>query len=883
MEIKELRALRGPNFYSRYPVIFMKLDIGKLEEKPTDLVPGFRAEIEAMMPTLMEHECSLGKRGGFLERVTRGTWAGHVTEHIAIELQCLAKTDVGFGKTYNTDDIGIYNVVYRYRDEAVGLEAGKFAVQIVEQLYKNESTIIQPFVHELKRIREKRLYGPSTQSIVNEAKKRGIPQIRLNENSYVQLGYGVHQRKIQATIMDNTSALGVEIADDKESTKNLLSSLGIPVPEGYTAQNIDEAMRIIASIGYPVVVKPLTGNHGRGITTHINTGEELKIAFQIAAKVCGTVLIEKFLVGADYRVLVIDGKFAAAALREPAHVVGNGKDTIQELITEINTNPARGYGHEKNLTRITIDNMTERLLSIKKLSLQSILPAGEKVFLKSTANLSTGGSALDVTGDVHPLVKSMVERISRIVGLNVVGIDIIAPSLQIPLKYGESGVVEVNAAPGFRMHLNPSNGTPRNIAAQIVDMLFPPGAAHNVPLVAVTGTNGKTTTVRLISHILQLNGNTVGMTSTDGVEIDNEPIMVGDYSGPEGAKKVLMDSTIDHAVLEVARGGILRRGLGFDECDVGILLNITSDHLGEGDINTLEDLARLKSTLIETVKPTGYSIFNADDPLVLSFLDKTKGQTILFSVKPDNPVLKENLEQGNMNVIYEEDQIKIQKGGWTASVANVLEIPITYNGKALFNIQNVLAAVAATSALGLNDIQIRAGLVSFSPSIGQSPGRMNIFDLDNFKVLIDYGHNIGAIEATGEFIQELAPGKKIRMAAGTGNRRAEDIIEFGTTLSSYYDHVIITDPDPRNRKHGETTQLVRQGLLQGGFTDDMITLISDERKATKVALDMADQGDLIVLQADNVGGVIQDVLDYKENIYQRKQILPHHKYEIIED
>jgi cyanophycin synthetase len=761
------------------------------------------------------------------------------------------------------DGKGIYNVVYRYIDEKTGLRAGELSVDIVTKLFEGKITDVQPLIIELKNIAETSLLGPSTQSIVDEATRRGIPHIRLNEDSYVQLGQGKHQRRIQATIMDNTSALGVEIADDKESTKKLLSSMGIPVPEGFSVKTVEEALEASKNIGYPIVLKPLVGNHGRGITVNIINSEELLIAFRIASEICETLLVEKYLKGFDYRILVINGKFVAAARREPAFVIGNGEDSIKKLIEEVNKAPERGIGHEKNLTQVTIDYMTERLLAIHQLSLKSVLPKGKKLYIKSTANLSAGGTALDVTENVHPLNQLMAERISQIVGLNVIGIDIIADSLEKPLEKDLSGVVEVNAAPGFRMHLNPTKGAPRNIAANIVDMLFPPGAAHSVPIVSVTGTNGKTTTTRLISHILGLNGNFVGMTSTDAVIIDNILILKGDYSGPEGAKKVMMDSTIDYAVLEVARGGILRRGLGFKESDVGVLLNITSDHLGEGGINTLEELTRLKSTVTESVKQSGYAVFNADDPFVLTCVEKTKGQPILFSKDPENKALIKNFNQGNLNVTIKDNNIIIQKKGWSSTVASIVEIPITFDGKAGFNIENVMAAVGVTAALGFNEAQIRAGLVSFSPSIGQSPGRMNVIDMGDFKVVIDYGHNIGAINATGEFIKDLMPGRKIRMASGVGNRRRDDIFEFGFALSKYYDHIVLCDSDPRERESGETSKIVKQGLLKGGFSSNMVTLVLDEREATKASLDMARKGDLVVLQVDNITQVIQDVLDYK--------------------
>ncbi len=870
MKIIELRAIRGPNYYSRHPVILMRLDIEKLEEKPTDMVPNFKENSHKMMPTLYEHRCSPGRFGGFYERLVRGTWAGHVVEHIALELQCLAGHEVGFGKTYGTDKKGIYNIVYRYVDENTGLRAGEMAVDIAKDLFVGKTTNIAPLIIELKEVAENSLLGPSTQSIVNEATKRGIPHIRLNEASYVQLGQGVFQRRVQATMMDDTSALGVEIADDKSSTKRLLSSMGIPVPEGITVSSPDQAIEAAENLGYPVVIKPLRGNHGRGITVNVKNNRELLIGYEISRQICGTSIIEKYLEGFDFRILVIDGKFVAAALREPAFVIGNGKDTIEQLVQKINKDPDRGIGHEKNLTRITIDHMTEQLLAIQGLTLDSILADDEKIYVKSTANLSAGGTALDVTANVHPLNQLMAERISQIIGLNVIGIDIIAKSLETPIERGSSGVVEVNAAPGFRMHLNPTKGTPRNIASHIVDMLFPPGAKHSVPIVAVTGTNGKTTTTRLISHILGLNGSIVGMTSTDAVVIDNIPIITGDYSGPQGAQKVMMDSTIDHAVLEVARGGILRRGLGFTESDVGVLLNITSDHLGEGGIDTLEELTRLKSTVTEAVKVSGHAVFNADDPLVLSCLNKTKASPVLFSKNPENHALKANFEKGNLNVTINNGNVIIQNKGWTSNVASVMEIPITFDGKAGFNIENVMAAVATTAALGLNEKQIRAGLVSFSPSIGQSPGRMNVIDMGDFKVVIDYGHNTGAITATGDFIKGLMPGMKIRMASGVGNRRGRDIFEFGLALSKYYDHIVLCDNDPRERAIGETAKIVKEGLLKGGFVPEMITLVLDEKEATKVSLGMAKKGDVVVLQVDNIAEVIKDVFEFKEKLVNSK-------------
>jgi cyanophycin synthetase len=866
MKINEMRAIRGPNYYSRHPVILMELDIQELEDKPTNLVTDFKEKAHMTMPTLYDHRCSPGRLGGFYERIVRGTWAAHVVEHVALELQCLAGHEVGFGKTYNTCTTGVYNLVFRYIDEETGLMAGRMAVDIVERLFSGITTEVKPLVYRLKEKAQSSLLGPSTQSIVTEATKRGIPHIRLNEDSYVQLGQGIHQRRIQATIVDSTSALGMEVADDKEVTKKLLSSMGIPVPVGISVKSSEEALMAAEEIGYPVVIKPLVGNHGRGITINISNSSELLAGYKVSSGICERSIVEKYLIGFDFRILVIDGKFVAAALREPAFVVGNGKDSIKKLINLENENPLRGIGHEKSLTLISIDEMTNQILAVQGLCIESIIEMGKKIYVKTTANLSTGGTALDVTDNVHPLNQLMAERISRIVGLNIIGIDVIASSLEKPLLAGDSGVIEVNAAPGFRMHLNPTEGSPRNVASNVIDMMFPPGAKHSVPIIAVTGTNGKTTTTRLISHILGLNGSTVGMTSTDAVVINNIPIIKGDYSGPQGAQKVMMDSTIDHAVLEVARGGILRRGLGFTECDIGVLLNITSDHLGEGGINNIKELARLKSTVTEAVKTDGYAVFNADDSLVLSCLNKTKAHPVLFSKYPDNQALIDNFAKGNLNVTLHDGNVVIQRKGWTSSVACVIEIPITFEGKAMFNVENVMAAVAACAALGLNEAQIRAGLVSFSPSIGQSPGRMNIIDMGDFKVVIDYGHNIGAINATGEFINSLMPGKKIRMASGVGNRRKSDIFEFGLALSKFYDHVIICDSDPRERQKGETANIVKEGLLSGGLTPEMITVVLDEKEATKLSLEMARKDDVVVLQVDNIEEVIKDVINFKQSL-----------------
>jgi cyanophycin synthetase len=636
MKILEHRALRGPNRYSRHPVIFMLLDIGEFEERPSDKIAGFPDRLVELLPSLHAHRCSPGVPGGFIQRLHRGTWAGHIVEHVALELQCLAGMEVGFGKTFDTSQHGIYRVVYRYRVESVGLLAGREAVALVEATAKERSFDSDAVVAQLRGLRENDRLGPSTQSIVDEANRRKIPVLRLNEDSLVRLGYGAKQRRIQATMTDRTSALSVEIADEKFKTKLLLGQAGIPIAEGSIVESLGEAVRVAEGVGYPVAVKPEVGNHGRGITARVSDATELEVAFETARRFNANVIVEKSLAGLDFRVLVINGDFVAAAHREPAYIIGDGTSSIRQLIDQVNSDPRRGVGHERVLTAITVNDMTERLLTLRGYQIDDVPPAEEKLYLKSTANLSTGGSARDVTDEVHQDVRLMCERVARLVGLDCIGIDIVAPGLDEPLNFESAGIVEVNAAPGFRMHLDPTGGMARDVAKPFVEMLFPADESFDVPIVAVTGTNGKTTTAKLIAHALKYGGNVVGLAATTGVAIDGVDIVSGDYSGPEGARMVLSEPTIDHAVLEVSRGGIIRRGLGFFSSNVGILLNVDKDHVGMDGVEDLEELALVKSTVIETVRDTGASILNADDPAVVGLRAKAAGQVIYFSMQEES-------------------------------------------------------------------------------------------------------------------------------------------------------------------------------------------------------------------------------------------------------
>ncbi|WP_306259822.1 cyanophycin synthetase [Pararhizobium sp. IMCC21322] len=866
MKILEHRALRGPNRYSRYQAIFMLLDIGEYEQQPSDKLNGFADRLIELIPTLQNHGCSIGRPGGFIERLRRGTWIGHIAEHVALELQCLAGMEVGFGKTYDTKDDGIYKVVYRYRVESAGLRAGQEAVALVHAVAQNRSFDIDTVITQLKELRESDLLGPSTNSIVEEAKLRGIPAIRLNNDSHVQLGYGCKQRHIQATMTDRTSAIGVEIADEKFRTKELLGRAGIPTPEGKVAISLVEAAQIANDLGYPVAVKPEVGNHGRGITARVIDDNELETAFASACRICSSVIVEKTMTGFDFRVLVINGVLVAAALREPAHIVGDGKSTIGQLINQVNLDPRRGIGHERVLTAISIDHMTQRLLAFQGRSVDYVLPLKEKLYLKSTANLSTGGTACDVTDNVHQDVRLMCERVARIIGMDCIGIDIVAPGLDQPLQHGSAGIVEVNAAPGFRMHLAPTEGNARNVAEPFVDMLFPPELDNSVPIIAVTGTNGKTTTAKLIAHTLKYSGRMVGFAGTTGVAIDGVPIVDGDYSGPEGSNIVLREPTIDHAVLEIARGGVIRRGLGFDSCDVGILLNVDEDHIGVDGVEDLEELSLVKATVIEVVKDTGVSVLNADDPTVVGLQNRAGGQVIYFSLQPKNEIITRHLDQGGTAAVLQDGDIVIHSPEPTIHVLSVLEAPITMSGAARFNIANVLAAVAALHGLGLSVDMIRNGISTFHPSASQNPGRMNLIDFVTFKVIVDYGHNTPAVKAMGSALPHITKGRKIVVAHGTGSRLDEDIKAFGAALSDVYDHIIVADADPRGRELGETSELVRSGALHNGFAPGELEIVNDPTKALARAFSIVQPGDLIVVQVDEVEPMLKSVMEYFELI-----------------
>jgi cyanophycin synthetase len=868
MKILEIKVLKGPNYWSvrRGKLIQMKLDLEEMEQRPTDKIPGFKGRLEKLIPSLYEHRCSEDAEGGFLSRVTDGTWMGHVIEHIALEIQTLAGMDTGFGRTRGTGEKdSIYHVVFSYMEEDAGVYAARAAVRIAEALVNEEAYDLEADIQKMREIREDTRLGPSTGCIVDEAAKRGIPFIRLNKQSLVQLGYGVNQKRIRATIASTTSNIAVDIACNKEETKLLLEAAEIPVPKGTVIRTEEGLQDAVEHFGYPLVIKPIDGNHGKGNTTNITTWQQALTAFE-AAKLYGrNVIIEKYITGFDFRILVINYKFICAALRTPASVIGDGKHNIQWLIDETNKDPRRGYGHEKVLTQITIDQFTQKMLDEKGYSLDTVPKKGELVHLKPTANLSTGGTSTDVSDEVHPANIFMCERIAKIIGLDICGIDIMAADLRTPVNENGGAILEVNAAPGFRMHIEPSEGLARNAAEPVVDMLFPKGSVGRIPIIAITGTNGKTTTTRLTAHIAKSANKKVGYTTSDGVYIQNQMMMKGDCTGPVSSTFVLKDPTVDFAVLECARGGILKSGLAFRHCDVAIVTNVAADHMGLGGINTLEQMAKVKAVLPETVFPHGYAILNADDDLVYKMREGLDCNVALFSMDENNPRIKKHCAKGGLATVYENGFISIMKGTWKIRVMPVKDIPVTFEGKALHNIQNCLPAVLATYLFRDITIEdVRTALNSFIPSSSQTPGRLNFFNFKEFTVLADFAHNPHGLKLLCDFISKLDHTIKVGIISGTGDRRDEDIRELGEISAQYFDEIIIRcDKNLRGRTADEIIDLLKQGIEKVNSTIP-IMIIPDENEALEYIYTHHKPGALYTIMCDVVAGALEKLKELKE-------------------
>ncbi len=868
MKIVEIKILRGPNYWSvrRTKLIQMKLDLEDMEQRPTNNIDGFRERLEAMFPTMIEHRCSVGTRGGFFERVDEGTWMGHVIEHIALEMQTLAGMDTGFGRTRGTGQEGEYYVCISYMEEDAGVYAARAAVRVAQALTDNVDYDLADDIMKLREIREETRLGPSTGCIVDEAAKRGIPYIRLNKHSLVQLGYGVHQKRIRATIASTTGNIAVDIACDKEETKNLLDAAEIPVPKGDVVRSEEGLQSVIERIGYPIVIKPIDGNHGKGNTTNIINWEQAVKALAAAKEYGRSVIVEKYITGFDFRILVINYKFICAALRTPAAVTGDGVNNIQYLIDEVNKDPRRGYGHEKVLTQITIDQSTQKMLDDAGYTLETVPAKDELVLLKSTANLSTGGTSTDVTDEVHPANVIMCERIAKIIGLDICGIDIMATDLRTPVKENGGAILEVNAAPGFRMHIDPSVGLPRNVAEPVVDMLFPKGSAGNIPIIAITGTNGKTTTTRLTAHIAKTAGYKVGYTTSDGVYIQNQLMMKGDCTGPISSQFVLKDPTVDFAVLECARGGILKNGLAFQNCDVSIVTNISADHIGLGGIDSMEQMAKVKAVVPETTFKHGYAILNADDDLVYAMREGLTCNIAYFSMDENNPRIIKHAKEGGYAAVFENGYITIMKGTWKIRVIKVTDVPVTYAGKALHNIMNCLPAVLSTYFWRNIEIEdIRLALQTFIPSTTQTPGRLNLFQFKHFQFLVDFAHNPAGLELLCDFVSKLDGEPKVGIISGTGDRRDEDIKELGKISGRYFDEIIIRqDKNLRGRTAEEIVNLLVEGIKETQPKEIPIEIIYNEKEAIMHAYNNVKPGSLITIMCDVVAEALDLIKGLKE-------------------
>ena len=861
MRILKIQTLRGPNYWSirRHKLVVMRLDLEELAEKPSNEIPGFYEGLVATLPSLEEHFCSPGVRGGFLSRVNKGTMMGHIIEHVALELQQLAGMYVGFGRTRETATPGVYQVVIEYLDEQAGRYAARAAVRLCQSIIETGSYSRNDLEQDLKDLQDlarDAALGPSTETLVKEAEARDIPWMPLGARAMIQLGYGVHQKRVQATLSDYSGILGVELACDKEGTKQILRDAGVPVPRGTVVHFLDELEGAIEDIGgYPIVIKPLDGNHGRGITIDINSWNEAEQAYDIAKDVSRAVIVEHFYRGRDHRVLVINGKVVAVAERVPANVMGDGKSTVQELIDRTNLDPNRGEGHDNVLTKIVVDRTSMDLLQRQGYTLETVLNPGEICYLRATANLSTGGIAVDRTDDIHPENIWLAQRVAKIIGLDIAGIDVVTPDITQPLREVDGVIVEVNAAPGFRMHVCPSVGLPRNVAAPVMDMLFPNGKSGRIPIVSITGTNGKTTTTRLIAHIYRQTGQVVGYTTTDGIYVDDHVVEKGDTTGPQSAQVILKDPTVEVAVLETARGGILRSGLAFESCDVGVVLNISADHLGIGDIETIEQMAQLKSVVVEAVSPKGYAVLNADDPLVAGMAARVKGQVAYFSMNPANELVKNHTQSGGLAAVYENGYLSILKGDWTLRIEQAVHLPVTMEGRAPFMIANALAASLAAFAQGVPIEAIRAALLTFRASVNQTPGRMNLFNLGHYHALVDYAHNAASYEALGGFVCNW-PGERIGVVGGPGDRRDEDFMELGKLAAKIFDRIIIKeDDDLRGRPSGQAAELISKGISQENPNCRYETILK-ETDAVNTALDQATSGGLVVILPETVSRAI---------------------------
>jgi len=871
MEYRKVLALRGPNIWANFPVIEAWIDLGELKNSPSNEIPGFNERLMTWLPTMIEHRCSIGERGGFFQRLRMGTYPAHIIEHITLELQTLAGTPVGFGKARETSEEGVYRIVVRYVEENLGRECLKVATDLFLAAVYDKPFDVAGEINRLRDLAQQNCLGPSTNAIVEAAKARGIPVRRLNIESLVQLGYGCKQRRIQAAGTDRTSAIAESIAQDKELTRVLLQSVGAPTPEGRPVTSAEDAWEAACKLGPPVVVKPQDGNQGRGVAANLSSREQVMAAYQAAHKESPSIIVEKFAFGQDYRILVIGGKVAAAARREPAHVLGDGKHSIAQLVDIVNMDPRRGEHHATVLSKIKLDAISLAVLAEQGFTPDSVPPSGAVVLIRRNANLSTGGTAIDVTEYVHPEVAARAVDAAKIIGLDIAGIDIIAKDISRPLEEQGGVIVEINAAPGLRMHLQPSAGVSRPVGEAIVDLLYPEGDNGRIPLVAVTGVNGKTTTTRFIAHIIKGAGKLTGMTCTDGIYIGERRIDNGDCSGPKSARSVLMTPGVEAAVFETARGGILREGLAFDYCDVAVVTNISDgDHLGISEVNTPEDLAEVKRCIVDVVSPKGYAVLNAADPLVVQMAPHCPGGVLFFAMDGNNPVIARHRGVGGRAVFVRDGQIIFAEGNREEILMPVDAVPLTMGGKITFHVENTLASTAAAWCLAVPLDIIRSRASTIAADMGKVPGRFNILDIDGATVIVDYGHNVHSLTAVLEVVEKFPHERRMAVYSTAGDRRDCDMIRQGELLGAAFDRVVLyEDHYRRGRAEGEIMGLFRKGVESASRAKEIIE-ITGAVKAAEAALNMVQPGELLLLQADKIDETMDWIRNYISTMVEQK-------------
>ncbi|MBS3901601.1 MAG: cyanophycin synthetase [Dethiobacter sp.] len=859
MNIREIQFFTGRNIYSHRPVMKILLDLGERRLYRTDSI--FAGRLLAMLPRLAEHFCSRRYPGGFVERLEEGTYLGHVIEHVFLELQSLAGMEAEYGKTTNRED-ELTEIIceYRCRQAVKGLALA--AMRVVVAALDGDTVNLTNMITKARKTALRFLPGPSTEAILQAARKRDIPVQQLAEGSSLyRLGTGKYQKRIFASISEGTGCIAVEIAGNKPLTKNILEQHGLPVPRGMVVRSKKEACRAARLLGFPVVVKPDNGNKGKGVSLEICSSHEVEQAFEAAAAFSSSILIEKYISGRHYRLLVVGGELAAAAERIPAHVLGDGLHNIFQLVQQENNNPRRGNGHEKPLTKLKLDSAALALLAKQGLSPASVPKPGQQIWLRKNDNLSTGGTASDVTAIVHPLQAQLAVRAALAVGLEIAGVDLIMQDIGAAPDKQHGAIIEVNAAPGLRMHLFPSKGERRDIGQKIVELLFPPGTPCRVPVFSVTGTNGKTTTARMLDFALRRHGLYPGLCCTDGIYFNGELQQKGDLTGPASARMVLANPTVDVAVLETARGGIIRRGLGYDRADVAVICNLREDHLGQDGIENMDELVHVKSLVAEAVYSSGTVILNADDGYVNDFAAACWTEIIFFSMQADNMLMRRHLSNGGRAVLVRQGVILAAEGGRVLLMGRVRDFAVTLGGRAVHQVENLLAALAALWAYGLAPRKAGQYLRDFANALSDNPGRANIYDVDGIRVLVDYGHNADGILKLGQLAKKLKANRLIGVVGVPGDRCDALIVLAGKAAGHRFDYLIIKeDQDLRGRQPGEAEKLLLRGALAAGMARESIYVQREERLAVRKALSMASPGDLVVIFYEKLEQVLAEVV-----------------------